>query len=241
MIVMSSLYQGFQDAANLGASHHHNCLRRYRRYHTKLIRLIVGSWLMQINAVAFMLRASGVSDKISCVRRIHVKTNALDIEKSKGGRHQWDISVSDILNPDLITVRIILLHYRLVAKLRQPALVISLLGGVVLLFAKVTFFLMYLDIFRPMRWMRICSSIGAVMTSVFYIVMLIANLVLSMTSHGTPWEKLERPTVSAIHQATGGLLIDIHIWILPITAISKLQMSSRRRLGVDLIFVGGAL
>ena len=113
---------------------------------------------------------------------------------------------------------------------------------VTLLFAKVTFFLMYLDIFKPMRWMRILSSLGAIITAGFYTGILIANLVISVPRHES-WAQVaikEGSLVLAIPQAVGGLIIDLYILVLPMIAISKLQLSPRRRLGVNLIFMSGA-
>ena len=115
---------------------------------------------------------------------------------------------------------------------------------VALVFAKVTFFLMYLDIFRPMRWMRIFSIIGALLTVVFYLGIFIANLILTTPAHGESWAQAtfkEGALVLAVPQAAVGLAIDIYILMLPMIAISKLQLTPRRRLGVNLIFMSGAM
>lgn len=114
---------------------------------------------------------------------------------------------------------------------------------VALLFAKVTFFLMYLDIFKPMRWMRISSSIGAITTAVFYIGIIIANLVISTPSHGETWAEVSIKAgalVLSVPQAAVGLAIDLYILFLPMIAISKLQLNPRRKLGVNLVFMSGA-
>ena len=124
----------------------------------------------------------------------------------------------------------------------QAAFFLSISGGVALLFAKMTFFVMYLDIFQPMRWMRICSIIGTITTLGFYSGMIMSNIVLSVPDQGQPWiESSNRALILVVPLATGGLVIDLFILILPIIAISKLQLSPRRRLGVHLIFVSGAL
>lgn len=115
---------------------------------------------------------------------------------------------------------------------------------VALLFAKVSFFLMYLDVFRPMRWMRIHSSIGAIITTGFYIGIIIFNLVVTTPSHGESWAEVstkQNSLVLAVPQAAVGLAIDLYILILPMIAISKLQLNPRRKLGVNLIFMSGAL
>ena len=111
-----------------------------------------------------------------------------------------------------------------------------------LLFAKVSFFLMYLDIFRPMQWMRILSALGAVTTVMAYLGIFIARVVVTAPIRGRSWVLgPSRSLGFAIPSAVVGLVLDLYILILPITATTKLQMSPRRRLGVNLIFTSGAL
>jgi len=115
---------------------------------------------------------------------------------------------------------------------------------VALLFAKVTFFLMYLDVFKPMRWMRILSSVGAIITTGFYVGIIIFNLAVTTPGHGESWAEVStkhNSLVLAVPQAAVGLVIDLYILFLPMIAISKLQLNPRRKLGVNLIFMSGAL
>ena len=113
---------------------------------------------------------------------------------------------------------------------------------VAFLFTKVTFFLMYLDIFRPMRWMRISSILGAIITTAFYVGIFIANFILTTPLHGETWAEAlfkTRSLVLAVPQAVVGLALDLYILILPIIAISKLQLTPAKRLGVNIILMGG--
>ena len=115
---------------------------------------------------------------------------------------------------------------------------------VALLFAKITFFLMYLDIFRPMQWMKVLSILGAIITTAFYVSIFIANFIITTPLHGETWVEATfktRSLVLAVPQAAVGLVLDLYILILPMIAISKLQLTPRRRLGVNLIFMSGAV
>ena len=112
------------------------------------------------------------------------------------------------------------------------------------LFAKLSFFLMYLDVFHPMRWMRILSILGAITTVVFYGGIFIAKIVLTTPIGGETWAEVSlknRTLVLAVPQAAVGLAINLYILILPMIAFSKLQLTPRRRLGINLIYMGGFL
>ena len=114
------------------------------------------------------------------------------------------------------------------------------------MFIKITFFFLYLQIFQPLRWMRICAYVGAVLTSSFYLAMTVAQFVSSTPRRGETWlshlaheNSVSRDT--AVPQSVVGLAIDIYILILPIIAVSRLQLPTRQKLGVMLIFMTGLL
>lgn len=115
-----------------------------------------------------------------------------------------------------------------------------------MMFIKITFFFLYLQIFQPLRWMRICAYVGAVLTSSFYLAMTVAQFVSSTPRRGETWlshlaheNSVSRDT--AVPQSVVGLAIDIYILILPIIAVSRLQLPTRQKLGVMLIFMTGLL
>ena len=133
-----------------------------------------------------------------------------------------------------------------------------------MMFIKITFFFLYLQIFQPMRWLRICAYIGAVFTSLFYLAMTVVLFISSTPRPGETWfshlahqnhltsdtaapQAVGDPAVPqvagdiGITQAVVGLAIDIYILVLPIIAVSRLQMPTRRRIGVMLIFLTGLL
>ena len=118
-----------------------------------------------------------------------------------------------------------------------------------MLFLKVTFFIMYLHIFGPMRWLRLCGYAGATLTAVFYGAMTITTLIFTTPRHDDDNSWLshyvskagKHATVISVPQSVVGLAIDLVILILPIIAVLQLQLPKRRKIGVILIFTTGSL
>ena len=118
---------------------------------------------------------------------------------------------------------------------------------IVYIFLKDSFFIMYLYIFGPLRWMRSCAITGIVITTAFYISITIAMLVFVTPHPGETWfehffspEDL-RSNSPPIIISSFGLVTDLFILILPIIAVSQLQLPTRRKIGVTLIFTTGLL
>lgn len=131
--------------------------------------------------------------------------------------------------------------------LKKPAYLIAILPAPAFLFLKVTFFIIYRQVFGPMRWMRISASIGAIITTLFYTSMSVCSIVFTTPRKGETWlyhatGPLERLNVRfAIPQSCINLVLDLYILILPIVAVAKLQMAPRRKIGIILIFLTGLL
>lgn len=106
---------------------------------------------------------------------------------------------------------------------------------------------MYRQIFGPMRWMRISAILGAIATTLFYISMTVCVFVLSTPRRNETWlshETSPREELDlhfSVPQSTVGLVIDVYILILPIVAVNKLQIATRRKFGIILIFATGLL
>ena len=104
---------------------------------------------------------------------------------------------------------------------------------------------MYLEIFGVVRWLRIGSILGLVVTTMFYIGTFVSLIVLSTPAPGMTW--LEQQSTSrakheidyAVPQAAVGLVIDLYVLLLPIVVVSRLQLPLRRKIGVILIFMTG--
>ena len=104
---------------------------------------------------------------------------------------------------------------------------------------------MYLQIFWPFKWLRLCIYLGASLTLLVYLGFEIFWL-YSMTprKRGT-WAAMAasplefKTLVLSVPIAAVGLGINVYLLVLPITAVMQLQLPTRRRIGVILIFMTG--
>lgn len=114
-----------------------------------------------------------------------------------------------------------------------------------LLFTKVTFFLFYFQVFRPLRWLRVSVYIGATLTCAFYGAATITQIVFEAPSPGETWlevalsKRSTKPNILSIPLAAVGLGIDIVLLILPLVAVASLHLQTRRKIGVMFIFMFG--
>ena len=118
---------------------------------------------------------------------------------------------------------------------------------IVYLFLKNTFFIMYLYIFKPLRWMRTCAYTAAAITTMFYISMTVATLILTTPRRGETWrerllseDELQASTIP-VPTSSFGLVVDLVILVLPIIAVMPLQLPLRRKIGVVCVFTTGSL
>ena len=119
-----------------------------------------------------------------------------------------------------------------------------------MLFIKVTFFIMYLNIFGQWRWMRIAATVGGIITTVFYVAITATMLALLTPRRHEKWleytfYQLQQVVIVAMRlraaQSAAGVAIDLYVLILPIIGVSKLQMPFTRKLGVAIIFMSAIL
>ncbi|KAF7911959.1 uncharacterized protein EAE98_011716 [Botrytis deweyae] len=112
---------------------------------------------------------------------------------------------------------------------------------------KLTIWLTYIEIFTSMRWVRICCYIGAAITSLWYFPVAIATLVWTTPPHGENFvyslisDGIFTTQKLTIPIAAVGLAIDVFLFVIPLLAVSKLHMATKKKLGVGLIFATGAL
>lgn len=114
-----------------------------------------------------------------------------------------------------------------------------------MIFTKLTFFFMYLQIFRPLKWLRICVYLGAMVTTMFYVATEVFGIVMMTPRKGKAFTTVAaspreaKVLVLCVPLASVGLGIDVYLLVLPITAVMQLQMPFRRKIGVVLIFLTG--
>ena len=113
---------------------------------------------------------------------------------------------------------------------------------------KLTFFILYLQLFHPMRWLRVCIYVGAAIEVIAYGAFTITMFVLMTPTSTEDWvthlysqnEHNAQYKVS-IPVSCFGLVVDLYLLVLPLIAISRLQMPTQRKIGVAFIFMSGIL
>ncbi|KAF7502304.1 hypothetical protein GJ744_006147 [Endocarpon pusillum] len=148
------------------------------------------------------------------------------------GKHQWNVKLGQMITD----------NYAIQAFLTM------VLVNPILLLAKLSFFLLYLDLFRPMRWLRICSYLGAAFTILLYTSCTVAQIVVASPRPSESWTEhyfinplsLKGVQVGVPLSALG-LVLDLYIFVLPISVVFKLQIPMARKLGVALVFMTGLL
>ena len=96
-----------------------------------------------------------------------------------------------------------------------------------------------------MRWIRVCAYGGATLLCGFYGAATIVLFVLATPANGEGYQhrlmEFRKPQAHAFLVALPavGLAFDIYILILPIIAVTQVQLPRRRRVGTSLVFMTG--
>ena len=124
---------------------------------------------------------------------------------------------------------------------------IGFLAPLALLFIKVTFFLLYFQVFRPFRWLRISVYVGAPLTCAFYGAAFITQMVLLLPPPSQTWlehalsKDEAKSEILVVPISAVGLGIDTVLLVIPIVAIAGLQLPIKRKIGILIIFMFGIL
>ena len=116
-----------------------------------------------------------------------------------------------------------------------------------MLFIKISFFIMYLEVFRLKRWLRICSLAGCIAVTVFYGSMEVVMLIATTPRRHESWlEAYLAPRHQImlqinVPQSAAGAVFDVYILALPIIGVWNLQMPRKRKAGVILLFMTATL
>ncbi|KAF7898376.1 hypothetical protein EAF00_004822 [Botryotinia globosa] len=147
------------------------------------------------------------------------------------GIHSWDISLLRLFS-----------RRNLIALYIGTWMVYFALG-----FVKFSLFLMYLEIFVGLQWMKICVYIGATLSSLFYLAITVAQFYLATPFNGETWKShiVSARTLKAITfsvpAAAMGLAIDVYLFILPFIAVVRLHLPMRKRIPAMMMFSVGLL
>ncbi|KAF2475219.1 uncharacterized protein BDR25DRAFT_340071 [Lindgomyces ingoldianus] len=153
------------------------------------------------------------------------------VERGRIGVHQWNISILQAASMDLLI----------------PAYLISVLTPLTFLFLKSTFFILYLQLFELQNRLRIATWIGLGVTSLTYTILTILVFVYSTPKRGESWlahqttPNMHRQLQMSVPQSSIGLVIDLYILLIPIIGVYGLRMSTKRKVGVMLIFLSGLM
>lgn len=112
---------------------------------------------------------------------------------------------------------------------------------------KSSLFIQYYTLFWPLRWVRISVWIGASISTLFYTACAIAAFILN-----SPWpgESMLDAILSWHYAAFSrfsiaigvvGMCVDIYLLILPIKAVSTLNMRLGKKIGLSIVFLTGTL
>lgn len=114
------------------------------------------------------------------------------------------------------------------------------------LFAKLSFYIFYLQDFDVKPTLKWCIYLGATVTTAFYIAATVATFVLSTPAPGRPFYWQFMTTARKFFKLAlvigyFNIASDLDILLLPISGVIRLQLPIRRKVGVVLIFMTGSL
>ncbi|RDL40095.1 Uncharacterized protein BP5553_00074 [Venustampulla echinocandica] len=153
------------------------------------------------------------------------------ISKAGAGTHQWDLKIGQIITNDFL--------------IGGAAFVVSTLPT--MMFAKLTFFIFYLQIFRPRPALARWIWAGALVSTGFYIATSIVQFYYLIPGAGQTWiSKIDlnpnSPSATVgIVTACFGMASDFYLFFLAAAGIWQLQMQKERKLGIIGVFATGLL
>ncbi len=116
-----------------------------------------------------------------------------------------------------------------------------------MLFLKDTFFIMYLDVFATVPWMRVCSLIGLFLNTSVYFSFSVVIFYFETPGPGHTWldmatgNNITTMLSLIVPMAVFGLVTDLCILALPLIAVSGMQMDKGKKTEVILLFSTGSL
>ncbi|TGO72825.1 hypothetical protein BELL_0415g00110 [Botrytis elliptica] len=149
----------------------------------------------------------------------------LGVTRGPVGRHQWDVTIGDVTSNDFIIA---------------VAFLSNALVSPTLLLTKLTLFLLYLDLFRPFKWLRTCVYIGICITVLFYSTTGILMIIWSSPHADETWQthlftmEQQYAQIYASPWSAVGLGIDLFLLGLPLKAVGELCLPWRRKVVVGI-------
>ncbi|MCJ1427686.1 hypothetical protein MMC29_005591 [Sticta canariensis] len=204
---------------------------------------IVGSILVAIMMIFVFVRIYAKAcinrkahwDDLTCVLAtlgaIAYFVTSVYIVKGKAGTHQWNVRLLDFLSDRFLL----------------PGYLTIVLPPPLMLCTKITFFLLYLQLFKPIKALRFCIYAGMIFTFGFYASATVAQFYFETPRHGETFVShklgpLAKKSLNlSIPLSAVGVVIDFYILILPIVAVSRLQLAKKRKIGLCFVFGTGSI
>ncbi|KAM0801902.1 hypothetical protein BDR22DRAFT_145079 [Usnea florida] len=149
------------------------------------------------------------------------------------GLHQWDITDRDFSKEQLLLL-----------------LITELIYGPCLWFVKLSLFVLYLEIFGLLRWLRYSVYFGIITTGLFYFATMMVFAITCSPKNGygqtaylmglrSPACSRTRPLI----EITGAFSVvsDLYLVILPLPAVWSMQLPLRKKIGVSAMFLTGSV
>ena len=169
-----------------------------------------------------------------------------DVLNGYVGYHSWDVSQGQVAARQFYVVSLIFVRMDEVLLIYgELSYVQELVNPLSLGFIKLSFFMLYSQLFRPLRKMRILIGAGATVCAIFYVLVFALNMYFSTPRRGETFityflNPVNRGGVHlSIPFAAVGLVFDLVIITTPIYGVCQLQLSNRQKASVILVLMTG--
>lgn len=164
------------------------------------------------------------------------------------GKHKWDLHLDKFMTEGFGIVRSKSPKAHSVNLIEtQSTYLTVVLVSPIMMFLKLTFFLLYLHIFYQNTKLKFCIYAGAFLSTIFYMGTGITQVILATPRHGMSFRettftpRYAKTNILSVPLVAVGLGIDLYILILPIGGVIQLHMPTRQKIGVCLVFITGTL
>ena len=169
-----------------------------------------------------------------------------DVLNGYVGYHSWDVSQGQVAASQFYVVSLIFVSmYKVLLTYGELSYVQELVNPLSLAFIKLSFFILYSQLFRPLRKMRILIRVGGTVCAIFYVLIFALNMYFSTPRRGETFitHFLNPVNKGGVHLsvpfAAVGLVFDLVIITIPIYGVCQLQLSNRQKASIILVLMTG--
>ncbi|KAJ8069259.1 hypothetical protein OCU04_002922 [Sclerotinia nivalis] len=179
--------------------------------------------------------SSFIISLVSAISLISLQV-ALVCEGRAYGYHFWDVTIGDLTKPVLLR-----------------SLVLAVGTGPLIWLIKLSLFSLIYNVFHPLAYIRILVVIGLALSAAWYITSAVVTVRFCGPHGGTDRLSYLAGLASSACGDTSGIIpissiitgivniiVDIYLLIIPLAAISHLNLARKRKIGVFFIFLTGA-